>query len=228
MSSPADRSTSVHRSAATSLRRRAPCTPRPTTELAGAGFVAACSRRSAAAQPPTSCRTSPPTAAGFVFEPGTVTTTMSSPADRSTSVHRSAATSLRRRAPWKTSATIAPSTKPRHNATSSRSTRRPVRRGRQQTARTRSHSSAVRPRAGLRRGAAAAARRRLSMACRVSGPSGWRVPASRASPRTAASTMAAVAGERPASRRVSRYAARFPSSSGRAASQASSRPRAAA
>ena len=36
--------------------------------------------------------------------------------------------------------------------------------------------------------------------------------------------MAAVAGARPASRRLSRYAARFSSSSGRPASQASSRP----
>ena len=50
------------------------------------------------------------------------------------------------------------------------------------------------------------------MACRVSGPSGERVPAARAAPHTAASTMPAVAGAWPASRRLSRCAARVPSS----------------
>ena len=63
--------------------------------------------------------------AAFVVAWRRVTTT-SSPSLRSTSVQRRAATSLRRSAPWKSSPTIAPSTKPRRSAVSFRSRPRPV------------------------------------------------------------------------------------------------------
>ena len=59
------------------------------TASVGAGDVAACSRRTAVAQPPTSLRTSARSPTGFVFERRTVTT-MSSLAARSTSAQRRA------------------------------------------------------------------------------------------------------------------------------------------
>ena len=95
--------------------------------------------------------------------------TSSSPSLKSTSAQQSTATSLRRRAPWNSRATIAPSTRPRRSAVFGRSRPHPVQRGRRQVARTVAHSSAVRPRAWPRRvgASAAAVCRNPSSACRV-------------------------------------------------------------
>ena len=173
-------------------------TLRPTTESPGSGETAACRLRTAAAHPPTRRRTFACPPVGSDFERRTVTTT-SSPSARSTSVQQRATTSLRRRAPWKSRATMAPSIRPRRSAVFGRSRPRPVRRGRRQVARTVAHSSAVRPRAWPRRGGAspAAVRRNPSIACLVNGPTGTASPASLAARVTAATAIAAVAGDRP-------------------------------
>ena len=162
--------------------------------------AAACRLRTAAAQLPTRRRTSARPPVGSVFERRTVTTT-SLPSRKSTSAQCRLATSLRRRAPWNSRATIAPSTRPRRSAVFGRSRPRPVRRGRRQVARTVAHSSAVRPRARPRRlgASTASVRRNPSSACRVSVPIGAAVLASRAARLTVATTIAAVAGARPAS-----------------------------
>ena len=80
-------------------------TLRPT-ESPGSGETAACRLRTAAAQPPTRHRTSARPPGGSDFQRRTVTTT-SSPSLKSTSAQQKAATSLRRRAPWNSRATIA-------------------------------------------------------------------------------------------------------------------------
>ena len=87
-------------------------TSSPVTSSACAGDSAACSRRTASAQPPTKRRTLAQSPSECALERRTVTMTSSQPA-RSTSPQQSAATSLWRRAPWNTSATIAPSTRQR-------------------------------------------------------------------------------------------------------------------
>ena len=95
-------------------------TLRPTTEPPGSGETAACRLRTAAAQLPTRRRTSARPPGGSDFQRRTMTTT-SSPSLKSTSAQQRAATSLRRRAPWNSRATIAPSTKPRRSAVFGRS-----------------------------------------------------------------------------------------------------------
>ena len=131
------------------------------------------------------------------------TTTTTSPPERSTSAQRRAATSPRRNAPWKTRATMAPSTRPRRSAVSGRSRPRPAGRGRVQAASTAAHSSTVRPRAP-RPEASGASRRKPASTCRVRGPvrSSW--PASRRARRTAETVRATVEGARPVSRRCAR------------------------